>query len=93
MPPSTLGKSSWGPGATALAPPRSEEMSLDASSRHCILVAGDDQPIMIAYSVLLIHYFQLQAPSSWDNVSSAHLCFAAGFTSVLLLCSIYIFSV
>lgn len=77
-------------GATALAPPCSQETSLEAAFRHCVLVAGDDQPILVAYPVLLIHYCQI--PSSWDNASSAHLHFAAGFTSFLVLCSIYVFS-
>lgn len=47
-------------------------MSLEATSRRCVLVAGDDQPVLVH----TIRYCQLQVPSSWDNASGAHLCFA-----------------
>lgn len=47
-------------------------MSLEAHFRCCVLVAGDDQPVLV-HTIL---YCQLQVPSSWDSASSAPLCFA-----------------
>lgn len=55
---------------------------------HCVLVTGDDQPVLVTCPVLLIHCCHLQVPSSWDGASSAHLDLAAGFSSLVVLGSI-----
>lgn len=55
---------------------------------HCVLVTGDDHPVLVTYPVLLIHCCHLQVPSSWDSASSAHLDLAAGFSSLVVLGSI-----
>lgn len=56
----------------------------------CVLVTGDDQPVLVTYAILLIHCCHLQVTSSWDSASGAHLDLAAGFSSLLVLGSVYI---
>lgn len=52
---------------------------------HCDLVTGDDQPVLVTYTILLIHCCHLQGSSSWGRASSAHLDLAAGFPTLLVL--------
>lgn len=57
---------------------------------HFFLVTGDGQPVLVTYTILLIHCCHLQGTCSWDTASSAHLDLAAGFSTLLVLGSVYI---
>lgn len=52
-----------------MAPLCSQAMSLEAAVCHCILVAGDDQPVLVAHPVLLSCKFPAH-----ETIPQMHVC-------------------